>query len=286
MFASVGRTTRSIATVTALALTATQLGGCAAGLVAGGMTPLGEALLHSMRDLTVDPNDSCASERAVFAEARGFFTAHVLEGAILGGVAGAAGGAVIGAMTGGVGTGALIGLGAGALVGGAVGYYATMSERNKDQETLARAINADLTKEGQQIDRTTATFARLRECRFGRAAAIRAQLRAGRLSRPDAEAQLKYQSDRFNEEVTLAREYGVNMQKRGDEFRDAAENMQRNDPSLSARVARARRTSAQQVVANATETVPEKRSSFVAQVNSAEARGKVAFNLDGTAKSS
>ena len=33
------------------------------------------------------------------------------------------------------------------------------------------------------------------------------------------------------------------------------------------------------MVASATETVPEKRSSFIAQVNNAEARGKVALQL-------
>ena len=283
MFSSVGRTTRSIAAATALALTATQLSGCAAGMLMQGITPLGEMLMSGSRELKIDPNDSCALERTQFADARNFFTARIVEGTLLGGAAGAAGGALIGAMTHNAGAGALIGLGAGALAGGAYGYYSTMNERYKDQETMARAINADLTKEGEQIDRTTATFARLRECRFAKAAQIKTQLRAKQITRPEAEAQLKYQSDRFTEEVALARQYGVNMQKRGDEFRDAAENMQRTDPSLATpTTARARRnaTPAQQVLSSATETVPEKRSSFVAQVNNAEARGKVAFNLD------
>lgn len=282
MFSNFTKTTRSIAAATALVLTGTQLSGCAAGMLAGGLTPLGEQLLSSTRELKIDPNDSCGLERTQFADARNFFTARIAEGAILGGAAGAAGGALIGAMTGGVATGALIGLGAGALAGGAYGYYSTMSERYKDQETMARAINADLTKETQQIDRTTATFARLRECRFAKAASIKAQSRSGRLSRAEAEVQLKYHAARFNEELALARGYGVNMQKRGDEFRDAAERLQRNDPALAAS-GRAQRsgTPAQRVVASATETVPEKRSSFIAQVNNAEARGKVAFNLDG-----
>jgi len=295
MMTRFGRTGRSIAMATALVVTGTQLSGCAAGMLVGGLTPLGEQLLASSRELKIDPNDSCALERTQFADARNFFTARIAEGAIIGGATGAAGGALIGAMTGNAGAGALIGLGAGALAGGAYGYYSTMNERYKDQETMARAINADLTKEGEQIDRTTATFARLRECRFAKAASIKSQVRAGRLTRPEAEAQLKYQSDRFNEELALARQYGVNMAKRADEFRDAAENLQRNDPSLVAATpaprARGRSTAqggtpAQQVVANATETVPEKRSSFVAQVNNAEARGKVAFNIDSASSAS
>lgn len=162
MFAAAGKTTRSIAAAAALALTATQLSGCAAGMLASGLTPLGEQLLSNTRELKIDPNDSCALERTQFADARNFFTARIAEGAIIGGAAGAAGGALIGAMTGNAGAGALIGLGAGALAGGAYGYYSTMNERYKDQETMARAINADLAKETEQIDRTTATFARLR----------------------------------------------------------------------------------------------------------------------------
>ena len=93
-----------------------------------------------------------------------------------------------------------------------------------------------------------------------------------------AQTALKYQSDRFAEEMRLARHYGVNMQKRGDEFRMAAENLQREDPKLTA--TRRGRTPGHQVVAAATETVPEKRSSFVSTVNAAEQRSKVAFNLD------
>jgi len=289
MFSTVGRTTRSIAAATALALTATQLSGCAAGMLMQGITPLGEMMLSGNRELKIDPNDSCALERTQFADARNYFTARIVEGALIGGAAGAAGGALIGAMAHNAGAGALIGLGAGALAGGAYGYYSTMNERYKDQETMTRAINADLTKEGEQIDRTTATFARLRECRFNKAAQIKAQLRAKQITRAEAEAQLKYQGDRFNEEIALARQYGINMQKRGDEFRDAAENLQRNDPTLTAATTpRAKRnaTPAQQVLAGATETVPEKRSSFVAQVNNAEARGKVAFNLDAAASAS
>jgi hypothetical protein len=277
----------AIAAVLALALAGGSLGGCAAGAI-GGLTPLGDALMSEMRDLKVDPADSCGTERAQFAEARTFFTARIVEGALIGGAVGAAGGAAIGALTGGAGTGALIGLGAGSLAGGLFGYYSTMSERHKDQETLARAINSDLTREGQQIDRTTATFARLRECRFARANALKAQLRAGRIARPEAEAGLKYQAARFQEEMSLARHYGVTMQKRLDEFRDAAETMQRKDPALAAAPARRGRggTPGQQVVAQATESVPEKRSTFLAAVNTAEQRSKVAFVLDGATPAS
>ena len=51
MFSSVGRTTRSIAAATALALTATQLSGCAAGMLMQGLTPLGEMMLSGNREL-------------------------------------------------------------------------------------------------------------------------------------------------------------------------------------------------------------------------------------------
>jgi len=270
---------KAIAAVAALGIASLGLNGCAVGAI-GGLTPLGDMVMNELRDLKVDPADSCGTQRAAFAEAKSFFTERVVEGAVMGGLIGAAGGAAIGAMTGGVGTGALIGAGAGTITGAMYGYWSTMNEQHKDRETLARAINADLSKEGQQIDRTTATFARLRECRFAQATTIKANLRAGRMDRAAAQTALKYQSDRFNEEMRLARHYGVNMQKRGDEFREAAENLQRQDPSLTTAAPRRNRSQGQQVMAAATETVPEKRSSFVSTINSAEQRSKVAFNLD------
>jgi len=277
----------AIASVAMLGLASLSLGGCAAGAI-GGLTPLGDMIMKEMRDLKVDPNDPCSIQRAEFAESKNFFTERIVEGAVMGGLIGAAGGAAIGAMTGGAATGAMIGAGAGTLTGALYGYWTTMNQQHKDQETLARAINADLIREGQQIDRTTAAFAKLRECRFGRANLIRMELRAGKIGPVQAQAQMKYESDRFNEEMRVARDYGVNMQKRGDEFRDAAENLQRQDPALTAAPARraTARTPGQQVMAGATETVPEKRSSFVATVNQAEQRSKVAFALDATAKPS
>lgn len=274
------RRCRAPAAVAALGLAASTLTGCAAGAI-GGLTPLGDMVMSALRDLKVDPADSCGTQRAAFAEARSFFTKRIVEGAIIGGLVG---GAAIGAMTGGVGTGVLIGTGAGAALGGIYGYYSTMSEKYKEQETLARAINADLTRESQQIDRTTATFARLRECRFAQANSIKARIHTGRIPREAGQTALKYQADRFGAEMRLARHYGVNMQKCGDEFRDAAENLQRKDPALTA--TRRGRTQGHQVLARATETVPEKRSGFVAAVNNAEQRSKVAFSLDGTASAS
>jgi len=277
----------AIASVAMLGMASLSLGGCAAGAI-GGLTPLGDMIMKEMRDLKVDPNDPCAPQRAEFAESKSFFTERIVEGAVMGGLIGAAGGAAIGAMTGGAATGAMIGAGAGTLTGALYGYWSTMNQQHKDQETLARAINADLIREGQQIDRTTATFARLRECRFAKAASIKAELRAGKIDRAAAQVALKYEADRFGEEMRLARDYGINMQKRGDEFRDAAENLQRQDPALTAAPARraTARTPGQQVMAGATETVPEKRSSFIATVNQAEQRSKVAFALDTSAKPS
>lgn len=273
-----------LAAAALLGLAGFSLNGCAGGAAIGGLTPLGDLVMNELRDLKVDPADSCGTQRAAFAESKSFFTERIVEGAVVGGLIGAAGGAAIGALTGGAGTGALIGAGAGTVTGALYGYYSTMSEQHKDRETLARAMNADLVKESQQIDRATATFARLRECRFAVAAKVKADARAGRLPREEAGKSLKYQSDRFGEEMRLARHYGVNMQKRGDEFRDAAESLQRSDPTLTA--TRRGRTPGHQVLAAATETVPEKRSSFVSTLNAAEQRSKVAFNLDATATSS
>src|SRR3954462_14435339 len=123
--------------------------------------------------LAYDPTDPCASERAAFASSKTYFQDKVATGA----ATGAAVGAGLGALTGLAATGNLRGALIGGLAGGAAGgiaggtsaYYNTLAERARDQNELAYAMNQDLAREGQEIDHTTATFARLRECRFGQA---------------------------------------------------------------------------------------------------------------------
>jgi uncharacterized protein YcfJ len=271
---------RAAAALLALVLAAGSLAGCASH--AGNI------------DLAVDPSDPCGPQRAALSESRTFFSDQIAVGAAKGALAGGLVGALAGGAAGG-GRGALIGLVAGAAAGGIAGgtaaYYNTMSERYHDQATLARGINQDLARESQEMDHVNASFARLRECRFGVAQQVKYQVRSGQIPREAAISTLGYQRQMFDQEIQVARAYGVSMQKRDDEFRTAAVNLQKQDPNYTPppppppnRVARHRPppplTPTQQVVTNATESIPEKRTAYVASVDDAARRSQVAFNVD------
>ncbi len=257
----------------------------AAGGVAGCASHAGNI------ELAVDPSDPCGPQRAALSESRTYFQDQIIAGAIQGGATGAIGGALIGGLTGGGSgalRGALAGGAAGAIVGGTSAYYHTMEERYHDSAELARGINADLARESEQMDHVNASFARLRECRFAIAQQVKYAVRSGQIPRESAVATLSYQRQMFVQEIQVARAYGVSMQKRDDEFRSAAITLQKQDPNYAPppppnTVARRRPrplTPTQQVVTNATESIPEKRTAFVASVDNAEKRSQVAFNID------
>ena len=225
--------------------------------------------------LTMYPGDACYRERGAFNNSPNFMTQRIVTSA----AAGLAGGAVVGAGTaaathGNVGEGALIGAAAGLAGGSFVGYMSALQQEHLDQATLARRVNSDITTESRNIDRITATFATLRECRFAQATRIKQQERARRIDVATARQELAFQRDRFAEEIALARGYNVNMGKHEDQFQDAATTLRKNNAPNASQIQRV-----------ATETIPEKRSGFDNSVEVADSKAKVAFNLDDDTKS-
>lgn len=278
---------RPLAGFVVIALLGGSLAGCAGGPGGG---------INSGSDLAAVPGDNCGQQRYDFGRSQTYFSDQIATGAITGAAVGAGTGALIGGLAGGwrgAGIGALAGLATGAVAGGVNSYYGTMAERYQDQATLAQAINSDLTREAQETERVTATFARLRECRLAQAQSIRQQVRARGLPRPMARQQLIFQRDRFAEELGLADRYRVAMQKRDQEFQSAAQSLNQSDPSANASSSAGRprvasvgsAPSARQVSVAATETVPEKRNAFAATIASARTQTQVAFNVDDMAAS-
>jgi hypothetical protein len=167
-----------------------------------------------------------------------------------------------------------------------------MAQRYRDQQTLAMNISSDLAREGEEIDHVTATFARLRACRFEQAQQTKAMMASRQITRSAGVDQLSHQKTLFDEEVALAHQYGLNMQKRDQEFQVAAASLEgqsapepRTTPE--AQITRpTARTHTHQVVVAATKTIPEKQQAFVQAVSDAETRSKEAFNLESGALAS
>jgi hypothetical protein len=239
--------------------------------------------------LAQDASDPCQVERAGFAGSKTYFQDQIATGALTGAAVGAGFGALTGLAATGNLRGALIGGLAGGAVGGIAGgtsaYYNTLAERARDQNELAYAMNQDLARESQEIDHTTATFARLRAFRFGQAVIVKNQAKSHMLDRPTALARIAYHRDKFDEEIRIAHEFGLTMAKRGREFQQAANDL-RTRPPVAAQGAAPVRAAPARVAAvdrAASVSVPEKRASYDQTVASAERGSKAAFNLDSNA---
>jgi len=239
--------------------------------------------------LASDASDPCAGERAAFAGSKTYFQDQIATAAATGGAVGAGFGALTGLAATGNLRGALIGGVTGGVVGAAAGassaYYNTLWQRARDQDEVANTMNQDLAQEGQQIDHTTATFARLRYCRFAQAWATKQQVRHHELDRATGLARIGYNRDKFAEEVRIAHEFGLTMEKRDQQFQEAANDLRAPPPASADAPAprRASSTHVAQVNRAASVSVPEKRQSFDSTVASAEKSSKAAFDIDSDA---
>lgn len=221
--------------------------------------------------------DPCGTDRADFARSKDFFTdqvvANVGTGILVGGVLGAGAGVVLGVDP---GKAALLGAGAGAIVGGTKAYSNIMAEKHRDQAELAKSVNSDLVTEGREMDRTVGTFARLRACRFAQAQAIKVEVRSRRMTRAVALQELATQKARFAEEIALANEYQIAMDKRGEQFKEAADTIKQQEIADATEAQAAKRAAAV--------AIPDKRAAFARNIKSAEANSEIAFNLDSNRK--
>ena len=241
-------------------------------------------LVSSKPVLAIDPTDPCRVERTDFAKSKEYFKDQVLSdvgtGVVAGAVIGGVGAALLGVDP---AKGALIGGGVGGLFGGANSYLKYRAEHAKDQAELDKSVNEDLTKEGQEIDHVTASFARVRACRFAQGTQIKTQVRARTLDRTTATQQLSFEKGWFAEEIKLARESKVSMEKRGQEFQEASDTIQKQATADAAAAAQAQ-AQAQAIQQSASKSNPDKRSGFAKNVDKAEAEAEIAFNIDNNRK--
>jgi hypothetical protein len=238
--------------------------------------------------LAMDPSDPCQSERAAFAGSKTYFQDKIVSGAVTGAAIGGGVGVLTGLAATGNLKGALIGGLAGATLGGAAGagnaYYNSLAERARDQNELAYSMNEDLTRESQQIDHTAAAFGRLRACRFAQARYVKDQARSHVIDRQTALARIAYHRDHFDEELHIAHEFGLTMARRGQQFQEAASDLQTR-PATAQGAPATRASPARIATVNraASVSVPEKRTSYDNTVANAERSSKAAFDLDNNA---
>lgn len=176
-----------------------------------------------------DGTDPCRAQLVALDSTGDFFGEDILRGAAMGAVGGALLGAAVAAATGRRGNevlaGAAIGAAAGGVAGAAGGYFQARQRQAADQATLVRSIAGDLAAENAQLDRTWVAYTQLMDCRFGSAQRIRADFRAGRINRAQAESLMANERARTQRDLALARSINEKITSRGDQFDVAIENV-------------------------------------------------------------
>lgn len=235
-----------------------------------------------------DPNDVCRPERAALRSTGDFFAQDI--------IAGAAVGAVTGGLIGGLATGNLRGAAIGALAGGAIGavggYWRARQKQYADQAQLYSAVYGDLQRENESIDKTQFAFNRLIACRNSEAARIRADYRAGRISRDLAANLMAGVRAHAESDLRLARSISDHIQQRGNDFTYASREVQTDAygggggtaaPTQARRPTAARRPASTVQAANqvqaATSTNLAKRDQFQQTITRAQSNTS-AFELN------
>jgi hypothetical protein len=182
---------------------------------------------------TVSADDACAAERQSLKQ----IETDIINATVGGAVAGAAVGALAGGIFGGNAKGALIGAGAGALAGGLGGYFMAKKNASSDQSSLVSSIYKDVATDNEHLDKTTASFRRLRDCRFRTANVVKADYQAGKIDKATAAAKLGSIRNLFAEDVAYAEQMGAKMTERGNEYGFASEELVKSDPQAQREIA-------------------------------------------------
>ena len=175
-----------------------------------------------------DGSDACRTQVVALDSTGDFYGESIIRGAAIGAASGALLGGLIAAASGrgrDVMAGAAIGALAGGAIGGATGYYGARQQQASDQASLNLAIAGDLASENASLDRTQIAFNQLMDCRFATAQRTRENLKAGRITRPQAEAQMTDVRARTQRDIQVAQTINTSIGRRGAEFDTAIENV-------------------------------------------------------------
>ena len=194
--------------------------------------------LGMLHPYTVSADDTCGKEKEALKAYRDFFFTSIVEGAAIG----AAAGGLTGFLAGGDTKSTLIGAGAGAVVGGVGGYFVAKQKVASNNTQLTDSIYSDVTKENQEIDGVTRTFRALRRCRLREARDLKRDYAAHKIAQDDAQSKLKQIHDWYVEDIDFADALGAKMGDRGNEYQNAADNLETLDPTAKQKLAERKRT--------------------------------------------
>lgn len=220
-----------------------------------------------------DGSDPCRRQLETLNSTGNFFAQNIIAGAAVGAVAGAGLAALGSALFGGSGRdvtrAAVIGGVGGAVIGGIGGYWAERQRQARNDAVLAQnAVASDLAKENQELDRTRLAFNQLMDCRYAERNRIIADYRGGRMTLPQANAQLANLRGKVQNDIAVAQRINQNVGRRGAEFDVAIQSVAPDARQASGRPPARNYTTAQPLVLRSS---PTANAPEVAQVAARQA---------------
>jgi len=185
----------------------------------------GERSLAPTQLALFGPSDPCEAQHDALKDSDDYFDKEIIQA-----VAADTVGAIISGVFTGDWRGAII-RGSVNAAGSLLSYY---NERQKqaagNQVALAQSIGGDARNYGVAMDKATAAFEALKQCRMNQAAAIKADYASGRISRGEAQERLAKVRERFNDELQTADHLGAQMNRRQEEMQAASDQLLASDP--------------------------------------------------------
>ncbi|AWB08888.1 hypothetical protein A6A40_28205 (plasmid) [Azospirillum humicireducens] len=167
-----------------------------------------------------DGSDACYQYRVALDSTGNYYAEDMLKGAAIG----AGVGALTGALAGGNMKSALIGAAAGAALGTLGGYWNSKMQQGRDQAILG--VMTDLDTENQNLNRTQVAMDQLVNCRRAEIARVKADYKAKRIGKPEAEQRLALIRGQLDKDYAIASSINQNIVKRRDEYLVAADNIE------------------------------------------------------------
>lgn len=189
-----------------------------------------------------DGKDACYQQRVLLDSTGDYFAESMIAGAAIGAITGAAAGLIIQ----GNARGALIGAVSGAALGAAGGYWQAKMQQGREQAVLS--VISDAQKESETLSKTQLALDQLLKCRRGEISKVKADLKAKRISREEAEQRMAAIRNQLNKDYEIATKISADATKRRDEFVKAANEIQ---PGAADKIAKAANKKPSKINSNA-----------------------------------
>jgi hypothetical protein len=176
------------------------------GLTLSGCAPQGGHIAAA----STSADDVCRPQRLALDDSQQFFAGDIVKGVLIGSAVGALSGFAFG----GNGQSAAIGALAGGTAGGFAGYWSSLQNQGGSHNDVISRMVGDMDREQQQVDKAQMAFNQLVECRKASARQVNADLRAGAITREQADARMAGVRALADQDVQIARRISARLDER------------------------------------------------------------------------